>query len=175
MKVLGLDQSTANTGYCVVEDGKIIDTGIVKIRENKNLYDKIILMADGVERLIFKHQPDYLCLEDIYFNPGMFYAFRGLALLRGALIWLWWMKSFSIPVVISCTSARVRLGIKGNAKKPEVVEAINSKFNLKLDNDNIADAVVVAVVGHDMIIKGEKIKNLENSQIFYGGKNGPNK
>lgn len=34
---------------------------------------------------------------------------------------------------------------KGNAKKKQVIDSINKYYNLELDNDNIADAIAVAL------------------------------
>ena len=44
------------------------------------------------------------------------------------------------------------LGIKGNARKKEILSQINYVLNINLKNDNEADAVVLAICG---LIKGK--------------------
>jgi Holliday junction resolvasome RuvABC endonuclease subunit len=168
MKILGLDQGTVYTGYCVIENGNILTLGSIELKQDLNLNTRIVTMCHDIDMLLRKFTPDHLCLEDIYYCPGRYAAFRALAMLRGALIWEYWLKKLTYPIIVSAVSARKHLGIKGNAKKMEIIEFLNKSLNLKLDNEHIADAIVVAKVGYDIANKNlsseffESTINLDN-------------
>jgi len=151
MIILSLDQSSSNTGYAVLKDGKLIETGCISVPASQDLFARTCIMCEDIIKLMDLCKPDYLCLEEIYGLPGRYTALKALAIVRGALIYVWWKRSGSYPLVIGCSSARVQLGIKGNAKKEEVMAAVNAKFKLKLTNEHEADAVVIGIVGNDLL------------------------
>ncbi len=153
MRVLGLDQGTVYTGFCVIDEGNITDLGSIELKQSLKLNIRIVSMCHDVDALIRKYNPDHLCLEDIYYCPGKYEAFRALAMLRGALIWDYWLKKLSYPIIVSAVSARKHLGIKGNAPKSDIINFLNKSLNLQLTNEHIADAIVVAKVGYDIANK----------------------
>jgi len=176
MKILGLDQGTVYTGYCVIEDSNIIATGSIELNQKLKLNTRIVSMCHDIEQLLRKYNPDYLALEDIYYCPGRYNAFRALAMLRGALIWEYWIRKLSHPIIVSAVSARKYLGIKGNSKKHEIIKFLNKEFNLKLDNEHIADAIVVAKVGYDIAKKNlspEFFETTINLDGVFGRKDEP--
>ena len=155
MIILALDQSTSHTGYCVIVDGALGDMGVINVPDSLDLNMRTVAMCHDVEKLIQKYHPDYLVLEEIFALPGRYNAIKALAILRGALVYLWWLRSLSCPIVLHCNTARVQLGIKGNAQKLDVMNAVNSKFNLNVTNEHVSDAVVLAVVASAMLTSGK--------------------
>ena len=150
-KLLALDQSSSHTGYCLMVDGKIQEVGCINVRASLDLFERTVEMSKDIRELLNKFKPDYLCLEEIYGLPGRYTALKALAIVRGALILVWYEYKHEAPIIMNCSSARCKIGIKGNAKKPEVMAAVNAKFNLKIENEHEADAVVLGVVGNDML------------------------
>lgn len=153
--LLALDQSSTKTGYCLMVDGKIKEVGCINVRASLDLFERTVEMSKDIRELLNKFKPDYLCLEEIYGLPGRYTALKALAIVRGALILVWYEYKHEAPIVINCSSARCKIGIKGNAKKPEVMAAVNAKFNLKIENEHEADAVVLGIVGDEMIPQRE--------------------
>lgn len=174
--ILALDQSTSHTGFCVTTNGEIGDMGVINIPDNLDLNMRTVAMCHDVEKLISKYKPDFLVLEEIFALPGRYTAIKALAILRGALVYLWWMRSISVPIVIHCNTARVQIGIKGNAQKLDVMNAVNAKFKLNITNEHVADAVVLAVVGNSLVdsgktqidkpAKGKKVKKVTKSKQY---------
>jgi Holliday junction resolvasome RuvABC endonuclease subunit len=149
--ILALDQSSSHTGFAIVKDGKLTETGCINVPASQDLFARTCIMCEDIITLMDRCKPDFLCLEEIYGLPGRYTALKALAIVRGALIYVWWKRSGAYPLVIGCSSARAQLGIKGNAKKDEVMAAVNAKFNLKLINEHEADAVVIAVIGNELL------------------------
>jgi Holliday junction resolvasome RuvABC endonuclease subunit len=159
MILLSLDQSSTSTGFVVLNDGKIMDMGCIEISKSLDLDLRVIALMHDMEKLIIKYKPTHVCVEEIYARPGRYTAFKALAIVRGALIWVWWRLGLSQLVVISCTHARAQLGIKGNAAKEEIITAVNAKFKLNITNEHTADALVVGVYGYQLLAtKQEPLK-----------------
>jgi Holliday junction resolvasome RuvABC endonuclease subunit len=163
--LLALDQSSTATGYCVMRNGKISEVGCINVRASLDLFERTVEMSKDIRELLNKFKPDYLCLEEIYGLPGRYTALKALAIVRGALILVWYEYKHEAPIVINCSSARCKIGIKGNAKKPEVMAAVNAKFNLKIENEHEADAVVLGVVGNDMLPAKEPEIEVTNTAV----------
>lgn len=151
MILLALDQSSSHTGYAIVKDCKLIETGCINVPASQDLFARTCIMCEDLIKLMDQCKPDFLCLEEIYGAPGRYTALKALAIVRGALIYVWWKRTGGYPLVIGCSSARAQLGIKGNAKKDEVMAAVNAKFNLKLTNEHEADAVVLGIIGTELL------------------------
>jgi Holliday junction resolvasome RuvABC endonuclease subunit len=77
MKVLGLDVST-KTGFAVISGGTLIEKGLIQtpavIMENRvedfSTLRRAEVMAQDIMRLIVRHQPDLICIEQT--NAGRF-------------------------------------------------------------------------------------------------------
>ena len=177
MRVLALDQSSAHTGYAVYEDGKFIKKGCINAPMSQDLYQRTVRMANDIEALINLEKPDFLVLEEIYGMPGRYTALKALSIVRGAIIIVWSRYSKTQPLVIPCSNARKAIGIKGNAKKDEVMSAVQSKFKIPMTNEHEADAIVLGVVGSDLLTtknavpkkNGKMLVNLPMSDTYTKG------
>lgn len=139
--VLGVDLSNTETGYCLSKDGKISDYGTIKPSSTLSPIDKLVYVIEEIQKLIKKFNVDELVIEDIY--CGYIQAFLILGRLQGAIILVWHKLKLRPPIIYRTTTARCTIGIKGNAKKKDVMEAINKRLGLKITNDNISDAIVL--------------------------------
>ena len=52
MKILGLDTSTTSTGYCVMEDNRILAYGVIKPKNSIDVIDRIIYIEQDIHSLI---------------------------------------------------------------------------------------------------------------------------
>ena len=67
MKVIGIDQSFASTGYVIREDYDIIKYGIITSNKNDNMYDRAFSVATELAKLCEKYEVDEVVLEGIPF------------------------------------------------------------------------------------------------------------
>lgn len=94
MKILALDQSSTATAYSIMQDGKLIDYGLIKPKSSKRVagvtikeephlititmpeeeYDTTLLrisyICDMVKKLIKKTKPNRVAFEEIYVAPS---------------------------------------------------------------------------------------------------------
>jgi crossover junction endodeoxyribonuclease RuvC len=94
--VLGIDPGTANTGYGVVQgDGPTIGTvslvecGVIRTRPRDPLAIRLRDIYEGVVELIERHQPDAICVEDVFYAKNVRTTVvlghaRGVVLLAGS-------------------------------------------------------------------------------------------
>lgn len=65
-KVMSVDQSTRCSGYCLVEDGKYICSGVIDMSKSTlETQERSFEMAKSIWRLIKKYKPDSLIIEDV--------------------------------------------------------------------------------------------------------------
>ena len=151
MKILGLDTSTTSTGYCVMEDGKILAYGVIKPPKAFDVIDRIIYIEDEIKSIIKAKKVEYVCIEDlVYFRNA--YSTKGLAgLLMHIQIEL--RKKDMLVVTVRPTEWRKGI-IKGRTRKEQKDSAMRyvlEKYDLYVEEDE-ADAILVARYG-DMLEK----------------------
>ena len=71
MRVLGIDPGTAVTGYGVVRrEGTgvaLTECGVIRTRPRDDLATRLGEIYEGVRELIARHQPDAICVEDVFY------------------------------------------------------------------------------------------------------------
>lgn len=144
MKILALDPSTSETGFCISEDGKILRLGTIKPGSTLDLPERLVYIKEEMVTLVLQEHIDDLILEDIYLK--FFSSYSALAKLQGAILIKWWEIRFSKPLLYGKANEMRRIvGIKGNAKKKEIMQELNKNLGTHFTNDNIADAVVLTL------------------------------
>ena len=65
-KVLSVDQSTRCSGYCLVEDNEYICSGVIDLSKSSlETPERSFEMAKAIWKLIKKHKPTHLIIEDV--------------------------------------------------------------------------------------------------------------
>ncbi|RKY30654.1 MAG: hypothetical protein DRP74_06580 [Candidatus Omnitrophota bacterium] len=153
MRILALDAASEYTGWCFLVDNKLINMGVLDCHRIPRPF-RMVHLGHNIIKLIQRFDPEYLCTEGIY--QRYFKAFVSLARIQGMIMWIWWTLKLDLPIIIPCVEARKELGIPGNAKKVVVLKQVNKLYRLKLKDDNIADAVVLAKVCYQRLKRGER-------------------
>lgn len=150
-KVLGVDPGIANTGWAIVEtttdDYSIIDSGIHKTRSGQDMAERIdyILYNVADQILLGDHTIDTVAIESVFFGINASSALS-TAYVIGAILAT--SSRFNIPTMLfTPQQVKMAIGLKGNAKKREVMGAANLLFDKKITNHHTADAVCVAIAG----------------------------
>ena len=162
MRVLGFDISTVATGWVVLDDGELEKKGTIKpVDELASLYktkkaakeamrDEVARFAYIVKRasgVIDKVNPDVLVIEDCFMKLNAS-VLRLLARLSGGVLGHWVGHFEGRPAyLVMASSARAKIGCKGNSKKPEVIQFIRDRYGVIIEDDNEADAFVLAQYG----------------------------
>lgn len=149
MIILGIDPGTAITGYGIVEfignRFKVIDYDKILTSNDLALASRLKLIYAKLEELIYKHKPDHLAVEELFFNKNTRTALsvghaRGVVLLAGA--------NHNIPT-FEYTPLQVKQAVVGygRAEKKQVQEMVRVILNLEKipKPDDVADALAITI------------------------------
>ncbi len=153
MIILGIDPGFAITGYGIVkyEGNKfsVIDYGAVTTPAGMEMPKRLLSLSEGLEKVIEKFRPDFISVEELFFNKNIKTALnvghgRGVVLLTAA-------KS-GIPV-FEYTPLQVKQAVVGygRAEKAQVQQMVKVLLNLPAipKPDDVADALAIAIChGH---------------------------
>ena len=149
---LGLDTAT-KTGYAIATtyDKEVkISTGFInvdvkgitdKYERNRMRYEAVYSNLKGLIK-----QEHRVIIENVYYgrNPNTLIVLSRI----GAIAWtLSKLKGCKVIKWRTANQARSLIGVKGNVKKPIVVEMVNNILGTNIKNDDIIDAIVLALNG----------------------------
>jgi len=147
---MGIDPSTVDTGVVVINP-KTLE--IVSIRSYCPIGVKDIL--ERVRYIALKLYND----DELFKGVGIvmiekpasklnFKTLYALSALSGAILMVLWLKRTKAKInFVAVSTAKKRISGNGRASKAEVITAVKEKFGMTLRNDNIADAIAVAMCG----------------------------
>lgn len=64
-RIMGIDISSACTGYCLIEDGRLVDFGAVQPHGKLSEQQKLVLFSVQLAEIIARLQPDRIAIEDV--------------------------------------------------------------------------------------------------------------
>ena len=148
MKIVAFDVSSACTGLCVFEDGYLQRDTVSTISPDKKLTmgGKLFYFEQQIKKVIVKHKPDNIILEDIFRGPNI-KTFKHLAMFRAIVFKVCFEKLKKDPITFMPSEARRMVGC--GIKKEDAFAFVINKYNLTnyvFDNDNDrADAIVLGL------------------------------
>lgn len=158
MKILALDVSTKSTGWFITKAtcGKIVPD------KNLSFGDKLVFFRKELDRLLHKHKPEIVVIEDAYYRPGFgnIHTLKTLVKFAGVAIEL--CASYGIKTeIITATTARKNCCGKQVNKfgKPEVFKFFVEKYGLSNwnyeEHNDLTDAMALSW-GYREIQKAQK-------------------
>jgi crossover junction endodeoxyribonuclease RuvC len=147
--ILGIDPGTTGMGYAVLDAGReppvILDCDLVPTPSDGSTAERLLAIADALDRIIRSHRPATVALERLYFNKNVRTAMvvseaRGVALLCAARAGL---------EIAEYTPSEVKMSVTGNgsADKKQVQRMLPLVMTLDraISQDNVADAIAIAL------------------------------
>jgi len=150
MLTLGIDPGFAVLGYAVVQGTKekpvCLDFGVVKT-DLPNLPERLVQIAQDLELLIGKYQPQQAIVEQLFFFKNQKTA-MDVAQSRGVVLYL--LAKHKIDI-IQVTPMQVKQAVcgYGKASKQQVQKMTQKIFNLESlpKPDDAADSLAIAWFG----------------------------
>lgn len=146
---LGID-TASRTGWAIAktfDDNLIIDYGILDIK-SKDKYFKYNQIIDFFDRLIWNdlNKDSTIIIEDTFyhFNPKMFAFISRIGMIVYTIAELLGIKN---KIFITASQARKKLGFKGTLKKEQLHNEFRKRFDIKLIDKDVIDAIILALVG----------------------------
>jgi crossover junction endodeoxyribonuclease RuvC len=147
--ILGIDPGTTGMGYAFLDPSAdppvVVDRGLIATVGGSSAAERLLAIADALDRLIAANAPAAVALERLYFNRNARTAMgvaeaRGIALLCAARAGL---------EIAEYTPSEVKIAVTGNgaAEKDQVQKmvALILRLDRPIREDNVADAVAIAL------------------------------
>lgn len=149
MLVLGIDPGIGRCGWGVVNASgnkfELIGCGCIETEVNGQIEKRLLVIDSEIEKIIKKHKPEVMSIEDLFFGANSKTAFavgqaRGVALLLAG--------KYHLPVsVYNPMEVKLALTGYGKAEKNQVAQMV--KVLLKLEKlpklDDTTDALAIAL------------------------------
>ena len=147
MRILGIDSSSTATGYAILDENKILLSGVIRPNKALNSIERIICIEKEINVLYDKYKPDFIVIEEMV-------AFRNanaMRILIGLIYHLVieYTKKEALVVLARPTEWRAKCKIKGKVRKElkeNAIKHIQEKYNKKVTDDE-AEAICIAEYG----------------------------
>lgn len=174
MAVVGLDLSLTATGYAVVEDGKLVDSGVIKSKPGGDqLVDEAKRLSEIVDNVLaIVPESKLVVIEGIAFMIQKTTSLVQLAAINYMVrIGLW---KRGIPfVVVSPPSLKKFVTGKGKAQKDEMMLDVYRRWGVALTENNICDAYGLARIGLALLGEDDKIDKTQKEVVTLCKKQAP--
>jgi crossover junction endodeoxyribonuclease RuvC len=163
MRILGVDPGIGRCGWAVIEaEGsklKVFDYGCIETTVNGRHEKRLLKIAQDIEKIIKKHKPEALAIEELFFGSNVTTAFS-VGEARGVVIAESAKEGLSVSVY-KPVEVKIAVTGYGRAEKGQVAQMV--KMILHLDKmpklDDTTDALAVALA-HAFSFKHQKLTNL---------------
>jgi crossover junction endodeoxyribonuclease RuvC len=148
MRVLGIDPGTIRTGWGVAEgrSGAMvgISAGVIKLRKEDPLADRLEVVYDALDRLVDEHAPDAVAVEDIFYAKHANAAIK-LGHVRGVVLLLVAKRGLPLAEYAPALVKRTVAG-RGAAEKDQVGRMVGAMLGLReLPAVDATDALAIAI------------------------------
>lgn len=147
IRVLGIDGATKTSGWAIIEDDKLLSSGI-KEEKNPCHIHRIAKMRQWLLSMIEVYDIDVVVIEDVYISFN-----KQTAIMLAKLLGVLENASYSAlgvkPIVISASTWKSHCGVKGRKRAEQKENAQNfvkKKYGIVASQDR-ADAICVATYG----------------------------
>ena len=149
MKLLAFDQSSTKTGWCLVEDGKYVTSGMIDKHLIEDIDIRIGEMGIAICQQIKEIKPDLVVIEDIQ-NQSSISTVVSLARLQGFVLGWCYVKHFKTEIIRPSEWRKVLkfkqgAGVKRQELKEQSFNYVRKTYNMDPSEDEsesicIADA-----------------------------------
>ena len=143
MIVMWIDQSFSGTGVCILNDSKMILSELI-VPSTKSVH-RLVEIKNKLIKIYNDNKPDFVYMEKYMFTPKRAMAFE-LGELAGAIKTAF-VEVGVTPVVVYTTHLKKYITGSGNAEKSLMLLKIFQKFGIEFNNNNLADAFLIAKIG----------------------------
>ena len=165
MIILGIDPGFAIVGVGVIQyEGnkfKVIDYYAITTKAGLKLEERLKIIYDGINETIKKYKPDYMAIEELFFNSNAKTAIA-VGQARGVIL----LSAIENNVEIyEYTPLQVKQAVVGygRAEKSQIQQMTKAILNLdKIPKpDDVADALAISIChahSHRMVNFSNKLK-----------------
>lgn len=141
--ILALDLSVRQTGYALIENNKIIQSGVIKSPINLRSVQRLDFILKKI--IEFLNNIEFVVIEDYAYNA--YGSLTDLAELSGIVKFYLYKANIQF-LTISTTSLKKFVIGKGNAPKAKMQISIYKKYKIEAKTSDEADAIGLAKIAY---------------------------
>jgi len=142
LRFLGIDPGLVNTGFAVLEDKRIIVSGV--IRRPGSTIDRIHAISREIHTKLEEYQPGYTAIETAFYGKNPKSLIKSAQLI-GAILYILREKNSRIIQLHPNTLKRIITG-NGRASKEQVIYMVKNILQIEKDlKPDEADAIAIAL------------------------------
>lgn len=139
MKLLAWDQSSKKSGWCLIENGKYVKSGIIDKSKIADIDTRIGEMGIAICQQIKELSPDVVVIEDIQ-NQSSISTVVSLARLQGFILGWCYVKHIKTEIIRPSEWRKVLqfkqgAGVKRQELKKQGMDYVKEKYNTVLSED----------------------------------------
>lgn len=149
LRIIGIDPGIARMGYGIIDvignRMTAVDYGTLETSAETPTPERLAILYSGLQRLLVKHQPTIMVVEQLFFYRNVTTAFvvgqaRGVAILAGVQAGVTYAEYTPMQVKLAVTGY-------GKADKVQIQEMVRVLLNLaeRPQPDDTADALAIAI------------------------------
>ena len=161
---LGIDPSLTDTGIAIINDkNEIVFSDSIKTENQgnyvKNRFERCFVISNGIKEFVVNYKIDVIAIEN--------YSLQG----KGKIVQLvelgtFIRQNFFNSLILEVAPLSLKKYILGNVKgsnKSLILKEVFKKWGIDVDNDNIADAFVLAKLARHYYYKNV----LKTNDVFH--------
>jgi len=147
MIYIGLDQSSHVVGYAIMNENELLEYGVYKVPNHKEVMSRVAFIINFLNELITKYYKQdelYIGLEDTQESRQNVNTFQLLTKVLGAIEYWIYDNGYEYKVC-NVSSWRGQAGVKGKRredKKNSAIAIVEQKYNIKVPED-AAEAILI--------------------------------
>lgn len=146
-RTVGLDLSLTQTGMCLLKECALVETELVRPGKLRGT-ERLVYIEEVIEAKLNEWLPiDLICLEGYSYASA--YQSHQIGELGGIIRKMLYENKFLCVEVAPQAVKKFATG-KGNSKKDEVMLQVYKRWGQEFNNDNLADAFVLAMIGYHL-------------------------
>lgn len=156
---IGVDQSVNHTGFCVLSSkGKIQQLDLIEPSPKWEDARKFVFLRDTLYSYVRACEGNIVAVAMEDYSYGSINRKFDLGAVGGIVKML--SVDFDIKRYEIAPKQRAKFATgKGSANKEEVKASVYKKFGTKIDDDNLADAYVLAIIANRLSFGGSKVRH----------------
>ena len=146
MKILFLDLSTKSTGWCIGENGKLIQYGCISA-SSTNVLKRITTITNEIDKLVQQYKINKIVAEEVRTDYNNVHTYKVLNWIQGITLYRAFQFNPKIDYeFIQASSWRSQIGIhtgrgiKREQLKQEDIKYVKHKYSIEA-NDDVCDAI----------------------------------
>jgi crossover junction endodeoxyribonuclease RuvC len=171
--IFGIDPGSRVAGFGIIKTNNkansneaydVLSHGIIVMPEKKSFQERLLVLGQGMQKLLKKYQPDEVAIEKIFLGKNADSAFK-LGHARGVAMYE--CARLNLPIYEYATrSIKQSITGKGSADKEQVRKVVQMLLSIKeIEHLDASDALAAAVHHAHQIKINLKTVNSQEAQL----------